>query len=43
MNPWTQMWLNYFPRATKGNEAYFEKYRLDETEFAFAFRLVPQC
>ena len=32
MNPWTQMWLNYFPRAAKGNEAYFEKYRLDGFE-----------
>ena len=31
MNPWTQMWLNYFPRAAKGNEAYFEKYRLEGT------------
>ena len=32
MNPWTQMWLNYFPRAAKGNEAYFGKYRLDGFE-----------
>ena len=32
MNPWTQMWLNYFPKAAKGNEAYFEKYRLDGFE-----------
>ena len=36
MDPWTQMWLNYFPRAAKGN------YLLSEAEnSASGFYRVP--